>query len=99
MANLSSVELATYHDKGWVVPNFTLPPELLAEMRAEYQALLDRNSHIASDIMLAPHQTNGSQGVIGSDAWLRFATHPDLVAMAADLIGEDIILWGTTFFG
>ncbi|MGB0411397.1 MAG: phytanoyl-CoA dioxygenase family protein [Pikeienuella sp.] len=99
MAKLSETERATYREKGWVVPDFTLPDSMLAEMRAEYQALLDRNAHIASDIMLAPHQLNGSQGVIGSEAWLRFATHPDLLDMAADLIGEDIILWGTTIFG
>ena len=38
-------------------------------------------------------------GVIGSEKWLNFATHPGLVAIARQLIGDDIILWGTTIFG
>lgn len=97
---LSDTELQTYRDKGWIVPDYRLPPDLIVEMRAEYDALLARNPHIASDIMLGPHQTNGgSQGVIGSEKWLEFATHPDLMEIAGQLIGDDIILWGTTIFG
>ena len=97
---LSQEELLTYKEKGWLVPSYTLPDDLLDEMRREYRILLDNNNHLASDIMLAPHQTNGgSQGVVGSEKWLEFATHPDLMAIAAQLIGEDIILWGTTIFG
>lgn len=97
---LSDEELATYRDKGWLVPDYRLPDDLIAEMRDEYDALLARNAHIASDIMLGPHQTSGgSQGVIGSEKWLEFATHPDLMEIAGQLIGDDIILWGTTIFG
>jgi len=97
---LSNTDLKAYHDKGWVVPNYTLPTNLLDEMRLEYEILLDKNRHLDSDIMLAPHQTNGgSQGVVGSKKWLEFATHPDLMDMAGQLIGDDIILWGTTIFG
>ncbi|MEL7462807.1 MAG: phytanoyl-CoA dioxygenase family protein [Pseudomonadota bacterium] len=97
---LTEDELATYREKGWIVPDYRLPADLIAEMRAEYDALLERNSHIASDIMLGPHQTNGgSQGVVGSERWLEFATHPDLMEIAGQLIGDDIILWGTTIFG
>lgn len=98
--SLSQEELAQYREKGWIVPRWELPQELIAEMREEYKALLERNSHIASDIMMAPHQTNGgSMGVIGSQKWLEFATHPGLMAIARQLIGDDIILWGTTIFG
>ncbi len=97
---LNTEELNSYRENGWIVPNYTLPPELIAEMRAEYDILLHNNKHIGSDVMLAPHQANGgAQGVVGSKKWLEFATNPDLLAIAAQLIGEDIILWGTTVFG
>jgi ectoine hydroxylase-related dioxygenase (phytanoyl-CoA dioxygenase family) len=97
---LNEQELEHFREKGWVVPDWRFPPDLLAEMRAEYDALIARNSHIASDIMLAPHQVNGgSQGVIGSEKWFEFATHPALMEIAGQLIGDDIILWGTTIFG
>lgn len=97
---LSQNEIDSYRKKGWVVPDFTLPSDMLSDMRCEYDALLERNAHIASDIMMAPHQeTGGSQGVIGSRKWLEYASHPDLMEMAGQLIGDDIILWGTTIFG
>jgi ectoine hydroxylase-related dioxygenase (phytanoyl-CoA dioxygenase family) len=97
---LSAEDLATYREKGWIVPRWELPQELIAEMRAEYAALLARNSGVAPDIIMAPHQTNGgSMEIEGSEKWLEFATHPSLVAIARQLIGDDIILWGTTLFG
>lgn len=99
-AKLSEQDLATYKQKGWIVPDWELPQDLITEMRQEYADLLARNSHIESDIILAPHQTNGgSMGLIGSEKWLEFATHPGLMAIARQLIGDDIILWGTTVFG
>lgn len=99
-ATLSSGEIAQFREKGWIVPRWQFPQEVVAEMREEYAALLARNPQLESDIILAPHQTNGgSMGVIGSEKWLEFATRPELIAMARQLIGDDIILWGTTLFG
>lgn len=93
-------EVATFHEKGWIVPKWELPSDLIAEMRREYDALLERNSHVTSDIIMAPHQTNGgSMGIVGSEKFLEFARHPALVTVARQLIGDDIILWGTTLFG
>lgn len=98
--HLSRQDIEQFHEKGWIVPSFRLPEELLDEMREEYRLLLERNPLIDSDIMLAPHQeSGGSQGVRGSGKWLEFATHPDLIQIATQLIGDDIILWGTTIFG
>lgn len=98
--HLSDNQLAAFHEKGWIVPDWELPADLIAEMRAEYDILLARNPHIESDIILAPHQTNGgSMGLVGSEKWLEFATHPGLMTIARQLIGDDIILWGTTVFG
>lgn len=100
LAQLSDAEINRYREKGWVVPQWELPPDLIAEMRQEYEDLLARNPQVASDIILAPHQTNGgSMGILGSEKWLEFATHPQLMETARQLIGEDIILWGTTLFG
>lgn len=99
VARLSGEEVALFHEKGWVVPRWELPRELIVEMRREYAGLLARNDDVAPDIIMAPHQTCGSMGVRGSARWLEFATHPGLVAIARQLIGDDIILWGTTIFG
>ena len=82
------------------MPKWEFPQKLINEMRIEYNALLKRNSNLASDIMMAPHQTKiGSMGVVGSEKWLEFATHPALMMIARQQIGNDIILWGTTILG
>ena len=98
-AHLSDADVARFHEKGWVVPDWELPQDLIADMRREYADLLDRNEGVAPDIIMAPHQKNGSMGIAGSEKWLDFATHPGLMAIARQLIGDDIILWGTTLFG
>ena len=97
---LSDDDLKTFRDKGWIVPKWELPADVVAEMRAEYPRFLEQNDHIDSDIVLAPHQTNGgSMGIKGSEKWFEFATHPGIIEVARQLIGDDIILWGTTIFG
>jgi hypothetical protein len=97
---LSPDELERFKSKGYVVPDYRLPEEVLDQMREAYARLLHDNPSINADFMLGPHLDNpGTQGVKGSRQWLEFATHPDLMQMAADLIGDDIILWGTTIFG
>lgn len=97
---LSDEDLATYREKGWIVPRWELPADVVAEMKDEYARFLETNAGVAPDIILAPHQTNGgSMGVVGSEKWFEFATHPGLISIARQLIGDDIILWGTTIFG
>ena len=97
---LAPQQVARYHDKGYLVPDYQLPQSLLKRMRAAYDELLQQNSALGSDFLLGPHlEQPGAQGVKGSRQWYEFATHPDLMDMAAQLIGEDIILWGTTIFG
>ena len=65
-ALLSDTDLQGYKEKGWIVPKWEFPTELMFQMREEYNALLERNSNLSSDIMMAPHQTRGgSMGVVG----------------------------------
>ena len=49
-----------------------------------------------------PHAPqNNPQAMVASNPhkWLSFACHADILEIVANLIGEDIILWGTTVFG
>ncbi len=97
---LTEAEIARYHEQGYLVPSYRLPSDVLGSMREAYARLLADNADIASDIMLGPHlEKPGAQGVIGSRVWLEFATQPALLDMAAQLVGNDLILWGTTIFG
>ena len=82
-ASLSDAEINQYHEDGWIVPKWEFSRELINEMRIEYNALLKRNSNLKSDIMMASHQIKGgSMGVVGSEKWLEFATHPAIMTIA-----------------
>jgi hypothetical protein len=97
---LSLDQISQYNEKGYLVPDYQLPEATLKQMQAAYHELLEQNIELGSDFLLGPHlETSGTQGVKGSKIWYDFATHPDLVDMASQLIGEDIVLWGTTIFG
>ena len=97
---LTDQQILQYREHGYLVPDYKLPEELLEQMRAAYDRLLQTNAALGSDFLLGPHlEKSGTQGVKGSVEWFEFATHPDLMDMAAQLIGENIILWGTTIFG
>lgn len=81
---LSTAELEHYRTKGYVVPDYVLPEGVLNDMRQAYARLIERNPDISPDFMLGPHLDNpGTQGVKGAEEWLEFATHPDLITMAA----------------
>ncbi len=97
---LSEAEIAAYERDGLVVPDYRLPDELLARMRRSLDELVGDNPDVPTDTMFCPHITQGgTQGLTGADAWLDYARLPAILDMAAQLIGPDIILWGTTLFG
>lgn len=99
---LSRDEIRHYHDKGYVIPDYRLPADVVDAMRAELDRLLALNPQLTADSLFVPHAPWGNpQGMTPSnpDRWLDFACHADILDMVADLIGDDIILWGTTVFG
>jgi hypothetical protein len=102
-ARLTDKEVASFHELGFVMPNFKLPKATIAAMRQAYDELLERNAGAAGfdpDFVLGPHlATPGAQGTKGDTKWLDFARDPDVLAMVAQVAGPDLILWGMTLFG
>lgn len=97
---LDAEEIKRYKEYGYLVPQYRLPQDRLKHMHDAYARLLAANPNISSDFMLGPHlEQPGAQGVQGSREWLEFATQPEVLHIAAQLVGEDLILWGTTIFG
>ena len=87
---LTAGEVAQYHDKGYVIPQWRVPPERLAEMRAAADAMLAANPHYA-DLHPALLEEGGP--------WPTFGAMPEIIAMVGQLIGPDIILWSSGYFG
>ena len=98
---LTPEEIERYHRDGYVVPTgFRLPADLVAELKTAYERLLAANAELGADILLGPHlEKPGAQGVKGDKVWFDLAARPDILNMVEQLIGPDIVLWGTTVFG
>ena len=69
---LSKAQVSTYNERGYVIPDYRLPGDMLADMRRAYVELLARNPDISADFMLGPPSRKsgragpqGQQGVAG----------------------------------
>jgi hypothetical protein len=97
---LSAHEINLYKEQGYLIPSYHLSASALTELRDAYDRLLSRNPDIPSDFMLGPHmESPGAQGVKGSKEWVEFAKIPEILDIAEQLIGKDLILWGMSIFG
>ena len=96
---LSDEEVRAYHANGYVTPRYRLPKEILTELRQSVEALIDANADVRPEQLVGAHiKKSQDTGVRGRDELLEFATNPDLLDIAEQLIGPDLILWGSQVF-
>jgi hypothetical protein len=101
---LTRNEIEAYYKDGLVIPNdYRVPQALLDELAGLYDDLIVQNQNnpdFSPDFILGPHlDTEGTYGVKGNPAWLKFAKLPPVLDMVEQLIGSDFVLWGMTIFG
>jgi len=86
---LSAEQIALYHEKGYVVPDYRLGEKTLAAIREQHGRLLARY----------PHFRDNCPALLTYDlAFLNFARDEAILDMAEQLIGPDIALWNMSFF-
>lgn len=96
---LSDAELAAFRRDGFLVPRYRLPAADLARLQALTERIVADNPHLADSPMACPHVPgSGIQGLKSSDAWLPLSLHPDILDIVAQVIGPDIVLWGSNLF-
>ena len=96
---LSQEEIDTYHRDGYLVPGLRLTGAKLARLQQLSDELIERNAEFGDTPMVCPHVPGGGvQGLRGDKAWFDYSADPDILDMVGQLIGEDIILWGTNLF-
>ncbi len=96
---LSNEDIATYHRDGLVVPKLRLPDDVHAQMRDAVDKLLRDNEKIAPESLVCPHIPYGNRhDEFAAARWFSFATQPAILNLVEQLIGPDIILWGSQVF-
>ena len=96
---LSSSEIATYHRDGLVLSPFRIPDDRLMRMRASLDRLLDAKAEIPPESLICPHIPAGTRHDQSAAAqWFDYCTDPRVLDLVEQLIGPDIILWGSQVF-
>ncbi len=86
---LSPSEIAHYHEAGYVIPDFRLPEETLAEIRAGHDHLLAKHPEFRDYCSCLLQYDTG---------FLNFARHPAILDMVEQVLGPNFALWNSSFF-
>lgn len=96
---LSDSEISSYRRDGFVTPRYRLPADLVEKLRQDVEVLIDGNKDVRPEQLVGAHiKSSKDTGVRGRDELLDFAQHPDLLDIAEQIIGPDLILWGSQVF-
>ena len=86
---LTAAQIAEYHEKGYVVPDYRLGADTLAAIRRDHDRLLVEH----------PEFRDNCPALLSHDmAFLNYARDGEILDMAEQLIGPDIALWNMSFF-
>jgi len=86
---LTKTQIEHYHEHGFVTPDFQLPESTIAEIRDAHNRLIQRH----------PEFSDYCSALLAYDTWyLNIARMPEILDMVAQVIGEDIALWNSSFF-
>jgi ectoine hydroxylase-related dioxygenase (phytanoyl-CoA dioxygenase family) len=96
---LSDEEVARYRTDGLVVPDYRLPEASLAELREAVERLIRDHPDVRPEALSGPHNPWGqSAKLMGNHDFLEFCRFPEILDVVEQLIGPDIILWGSMLF-
>jgi hypothetical protein len=103
MARLADDEVAHYRAEGWLIPRWRLPADRTGAMRAALDELLRRNPGVRPEKLVSAHvegrgDAGNGEGVRGVADFLALARDPEIVELVADIIGQNVILWGCHVF-
>ena len=98
-ALLSDAEVETYHRDGQLTPRHRLPDALLDRISACVEALIAGNPDVRPEQLAGAHiGKNPDTSVQGVEELLDCARNPDILDMVEQILGPDLILWGSQVF-
>ena len=100
-ALLTDDELDAYEREGQVVPRgYRLPDAALARLRAAADRIIEQTAKRDPDLVLVAHLPHrpGINGLDGGEEIFKVLIEPTLLDLVEQIIGPDIILWGSSVF-
>lgn len=91
---LTSQEIAHYQEKGFVIPECRLPPDLLQRLQEGLDRVLTTYTDVAQEDLANPHMIPPTEGP-QLNPFMEVARHPLILDRVSQLIGPDIVLWIT----
>lgn len=98
-SRLTSDEIDRFHRDGFVVPRYRLPAATVREMDQAIRELMRTYPGMPTEGLVSPHiRYAGTARADIHDRFLEFCRQPGVLDIAEQLIGPDIILWGSRVF-
>jgi len=96
---LSQQQIAAYRQDGLLESPYRIPADMMGRMRNSLDNLLRDNAEIAPESLVCPHISYGSTHDEAAAAqWFSYASDPHILDLVEQLIGPDIVLWGSQVF-
>jgi len=99
MPKLSKSEIETYQNKGYVIPDYTVPENILRSLKEALEETLNINSNIRPEQLASIHtEKSSANDTVGHSTFLETALNPELVDLVSSVLGDNIIMWGVQLF-
>ena len=86
---LTADQVSSYHENGYVIPDYRLADDVLADIRRDHDRLIENY----------PEFQNYCPNILAYDlSFLNYARFPEILDMVQQLIGSDFALWNSSFF-
>jgi ectoine hydroxylase-related dioxygenase (phytanoyl-CoA dioxygenase family) len=96
---LSIADIEQYHREGYLIPSYRIETERIDQLRSTLDRLLRENPGVRPEKLVSAHiEGPNGEGVRGSRDFLALAHDPKILDIVAQLIGDDVILWGCHIF-
>jgi hypothetical protein len=98
---LTAAEREAYHEQGLVIPATRLSDGFFARIKATAEELIRDTADKPDFVSVAhvPKRPGVYDGVAGGENVFRIAIEPELLDLVEQVLGPDVILWGSSFWG
>lgn len=87
---LTPQQLSHYHEQGFVIPDFRLPYSTIQSIKNDFDRFLERYTEFRQSCAAL---------LIYDTTFLNYARNSDILDMVAQILGEDIAIWNSSYFG